>query len=298
MKLLITGAASFIGLELIARCKALGIDYVGLDQAEAADTISVDIRDGNLSDIVPEAIDAVIHLAAISRDPDCRRDPVACYDVNVAGTINVFEAAHARGARQFIFASTEWIYDSFEADGTKCEDDPIDSSKLTSDYALSKLTAESALRIRHQETALPVTILRFGIIYGPRRSNWSAVEALLTAVATGGTVTVGARSTARCFIHVSDIVDGILASVGQGGYDIFNLQADAPTSLGEVVDASAKLLGRAPDLIETAPNMPNIRNVSNKKARDRLGWQPKIALASGLRTVAEFLELPGVASDG
>lgn len=298
MKLLITGAASFIGLELIARCKALGIDYVGLDQAEAADTISVDIRDGNVSDFVPEAIDAVIHLAAISRDPDCRRDPAACYDVNVAGTINVFEAAHARGARQFIFASTEWVYDSFETDETKSEEDPIDISKLTSDYALSKLAAESALRIRHRETALPVTVLRFGIIYGPRHSNWSAVEALLTGVASGDTVTVGARSTARCFIHVSDIVDGILASVGQNGYDIFNLQGDAPTSLGEVINASAKLLGRVPEVIETAPDTPSIRTVSNKKARDLLGWQPKISLSSGLRTVADFLKLQEPGSDG
>jgi len=292
MKLLLTGAASFVGRELVRRCQLRGIDHVGIDtKSGIADSIVADIRDSDLSASIPHDIDAVIHLAAISSDPACRQQPVACYDVNVAGTANVFEAARVKGARQFIFASTEWVYDRFDPAVAKREDDPIDCSRLTSDYALSKLAAESALRIRHLQTGLPVTVLRFGIIYGPRRTNWSAVEALLAAVAGGDPVKVGARSTARCFLHVTDIADGILAAVGCGGYEVINLQADAPVSLGEIIDGSAQLIGRSPEIIESDPENPSIRNVSNAKAMSFLGWRPQIALSDGLQSVADFLEL-------
>jgi UDP-glucose 4-epimerase len=292
MKLFITGAASFVAAELKAQCRAKGIDVVGLDTvADGPGTGIADIRSDDLAREIPDNVDAVVHLAAVSRDPDCRRDPVRCYDVNVAGTVNVYEAAHARGARQLIFASTEWVYDGFEPGRAKCEDDAIDLRKLTSDYAISKLAAETALHARHTQTGMPVTVLRFGIIYGPRRMNWSAVEALLAAVATSDRVEVGARATARCFIHVTDIARGILACVGRKGYEVFNIQGDGPVTLGDVIDASGRLLGRRPRVVETNAAAPDVRNVSNAKALAVLGWRPQIGLHAGLATVADFLDL-------
>ena len=292
MRLLITGAASFVGLELIKQCQQTGIEFVGLDATTASPgTIEADIRDPHLSNLIPDGIDAVVHLAAISRDLDCRRDPVQCYDVNVAGTVNVFEACRAKGARQFIFASTEWVYDSFDAQVAKLESDTVDSAKLTSDYALSKVAAESALRIRHLQTEMPVTVLRFGIIYGPRQANWSAVEQLLATVAAGEPVKVGSRGTARCFVHVSDIARGILAAVGCKGYEVINIQGDAPVTLGEVVVRSGRLLGQNPVIVETNSGAPSVRNVSNAKARAMLGWHPEVDLFEGLKSVAIFLKL-------
>ena len=290
MTLLITGASSFVGLELIWQCQERGIGFVGLDAvATAPDMLVADIADRNLSTLIPDGIDTVVHLAAISRDPDCRRDPVRCYDVNVAGTANVFEACRAKGARQFIFASTEWVYDSFDSGVAKLESDVVDVAKLTSDYALSKIAAEAALRIRHLQTELAVTVLRFGIIYGPRRSNWSAVEQLLATVAGGEPVKIGSRATARCFIHVSDIARGILAAIGCKGYEVINIQGDAPVTLGEVVDCAGQLLGRSPDITETNPASPSVRNVSNAKARTVLGWRPQVEIAAGLTSVARYL---------
>lgn len=294
MKLLMTGAASFVGAELARQCKEREVTCAGIDTVAAADTVQADIRDRNLADAIPDGLDAVVHLAAISRDPDCRKDPPLCYDVNVAGTVNVFEAARARGARQVIFASTEWVYDSFEPGTAKREDDPVDWSRLTSDYALSKIAAEAALRVRHADSGLPVTVLRFGIIYGPRRANWSAVEALMSTVARGEPVKIGSRRTARCFIHVSDIARGILSAAGRTGYEVFNIQGDAPVTLGEIVETSASLFGRQADLTETDPDRPNVRNVSNAKAGSLLGWRPQVSLRSGLISVADFLGLQRV----
>lgn len=292
MTLLITGASSFVGLELIRQCRERGIEFAGLDAVAALpETVVADIADRNLSALIPDGIDTVVHLAAISRDPDCQRDPVRCYEVNVAGTVNVFEVCREKGARQFIFASTEWVYNSFNPEAAKLESDIVDVAKLTSDYALSKIAAETALHIRHFQTELAVTVLRFGIIYGPRRSNWSAVEQLLATVAEGEPVKIGSRATARCFIHVSDIARGILAAIGCQGYEVINIQGDKPVTLGEIVDCAGKLLGLSPDITETNPASPSVRNVSNAKARTMLGWRPQVDIGAGLASVARHLNL-------
>ena len=77
-----------------------------------------------------------------------------------------------------MFASSEWVYEHFEAGELKDEDSVIDVSRQTSEYALSKLVGESALRQKFQRGFCSTTILRFGIIYGPRPSNWSARSTL------------------------------------------------------------------------------------------------------------------------
>jgi UDP-glucose 4-epimerase len=291
MKFLVTGAASFIGRELHRQCASRGIEVFGIDiVADGSDTVRQgDIRDPDLAAILPDDIDAVVHLAAVARDADCKRDRVLCYDVNVAGTANVFRAAHAKGVRQFIYASTEWVYDRFDPDVAKREDEPIDPLALTSDYALSKFVGEAVLRQCHLSVGTAITVLRFGIIYGPRHDNWSAVESLLAKVAAGEPVQIGSGRTARGFVYVSDIARAILCAVGRTGFETYNIQADRPVTLREVIEASAAILGRPCDLIETDPAKPSIRSVSADLAHRELGWRPETSLEEGLTDVARFL---------
>ena len=288
MKLFVTGSESFIGRSLFARCKALGIEAVGVDSTTPANPASrqADIRDSALADLIPEGA-TVVHLAAISRDPDCRADPRGAFDVNVGGTLNVAAAAQKRKAANLIFASSEWVYGDVRNDEVQLEDRPIDVTTMKSEYALTKIVGEQCLRLA---CALPaVTVLRFGIVYGPRGTNWSAVENLFNAVRTQDEVKVGAAKTARRFIHVDDIVSGILACRDRAGFEIFNLSGDRPVSLGEVIETSARLLGRSVRIVETNPSQPSIRNPDNKKAREALKWRPVLDLESGLKTVSEFL---------
>ncbi|KIL97750.1 UDP-glucose 4-epimerase [Paramagnetospirillum magnetotacticum MS-1] len=294
MHLFVTGAASFIGKELIRLLDQRGITVTGIDMVpvDRPDCHVADIRDTDVARLIPEGCDAIIHLAALSRDPDCRDKAHACFDANVMGTLNLAEAGDLRGAKQFIFASSEWVYDSFPPGQEKTEDDVIDLARLSSEYALSKLVAENALRQRVSHGHAPTTCLRFGIIYGPRPGNWSAVEALLNTVAKGETVKIGARATARRFIHVSDIAEAILASVGLPGYEIINIQGASLISLGEVVDCSARLLGRSVTVEETNPAEPSIRSVSGEKAARLLGWRPRITLDQGLSGIIDFLGIP------
>jgi nucleoside-diphosphate-sugar epimerase len=286
--LFITGAESFIGRALRAHCDDTGHATTGIDTAVPAGspTRQADIRDPAIADRIPDGA-TVVHLAAISRDPDCRADPKTAFDVNVTGTLNLAAAAQKRSARQFIFASSEWVYGDVSNDEVQLESRPIDVTGMKSEYALSKIVAEQCLRLSFQLPA--ITILRFGIVYGPRAANWSAVESLLNAVRTQDEVKVGATKTARRFIHVADIVSGILASRGRSGFEIFNLSGDRPISLGEVIEASMRVVGRQPKIVESNPAQPSIRNPDNAKARAQLGWKPSIDLDRGLKSVADFL---------
>jgi nucleoside-diphosphate-sugar epimerase len=288
MTLFVTGAESFIGRALRARCDAAGKAWVGIDSASSTDSRvqRADIRDPSVTDLIPEGA-TVVHLAAISRDPDCRADPRTAFDVNVTGTLNMAAAAQRRNAKQFVFASSEWVYGNVRNNETQREDQAIDVTAIVSGYALTKIVAEQCLKLSFNLPA--ITVLRFAIVYGPRPSNWSAVESLFNAVLTKDEVKVGALAAARRFIHVEDIVSGIFACGGRSGFEIFNLSFDRLISLGDVIETSLKMTGRRPKIVEANPSQVSIRNPDNSKARAELHWAPRIDLDAGLKSLADFM---------
>ncbi|MEO5372887.1 MAG: NAD(P)-dependent oxidoreductase [Alphaproteobacteria bacterium] len=293
MRIFLTGSSSFIGAEVLRLCDERGHAVTGVDLAAPSrpDCHRADILDPTVADLIPEGVDAVVHLAALSRDSDCRNRALPCFSANVMGTLALMAAAEARGARQFIFASSEWVYDYFSPDRERTEDDPIDPAALASEYALSKLVSENNLRQASRHGFMPATVLRFGIVYGPRRSNWSAVESLLNDVAIRDVVKVGAVGTARRFLHVADIADAVLAAVGVPGFEVINIQGARLVTLGEVIAAAAALLGRRPAIEESSPGQANVRRVSSAKAERLMNWRAPTDLADGLRSVARHLDL-------
>jgi nucleoside-diphosphate-sugar epimerase len=284
MGLFVTGTESFIGKRLFECCKELGIEVKGIDSvaSDNPNSVKADIRDAAIADLIPEGA-TVVHLAAISRDPDCRADPRGAFDINVNGTLNVAAAAEKRKSKQIIFASSEWVYGDVDNEGVQLEDQPIDVTAMKSEYAITKIVGEQCLKLTCK---LPgVTVLRFGIVYGPRPSNWSAVEALFNTVREKDVISVGSLATGRRFIHVDDIVSGILKSVGRTGFEIFNLSGNKVITLGDVVQQSAEILGKNPKVEEKNAQAVSIRNPDNAKVRKVLGWEPKIGLRDGLATL-------------
>jgi nucleoside-diphosphate-sugar epimerase len=282
--LFITGAESFVGKRLLKHCAGLGVKYQGVDivASEDPNISQMDICDTNLSRIIPEGA-IVVHLAAISRDSDCTANPTLANKINIEGTLNLLRSAQKQNAGQLIFASSEWVYGQVSIDDEQRESDNLRIDLLDSVYAITKAVGEQYLRLLRNDT--DVTVLRFGIIYGPRPSNWSAVESLYNSVKNQGEVVVGSLKAGRRFIHIDDICTGILAAVNRVGFEIFNLSGDSTVTLGQVIEESMRIHGTSPRIIESSPEKISLRNPSNEKAKQILGWSPKVSISAGLKSL-------------
>ena len=293
MKILITGSESFVGKELIAKCKEAKIEVIGIDSIKPENPnyeyYQKDIRSDQIDDLIPSGIDALVHLAALSRDQDCAGKAYDCFDINVMGTLNLINSALKKNVKQFIFASSEWVYNDFKMDEEQDENSLIDINKHTSEYALSKLVSEANLRQQYERGFNSVTILRFGIIYGSRKNNWSAVESIFNTVKNNDEVIVGSLKNGRRFIHVSDISDGIIKAIGLKGFNVINLSGEEIITMYDIIETSQKILGKTVKIIENNASTINIRNPSNNKAKTLLNWKPKILFSEGLKSLKDYL---------
>jgi len=291
VKIFVTGTQSFVGRELVSRCQQDGVEVSGCDISETGDSgfHSMDIRCEGVADIIPEGVDAVVHLAALSTNQQCSNKAYDCFDVNVMGTLNLARASIRKNAKQFIFASSEWVYDSFAEGEVKTEDSAIDAQVLSTEYSLSKLVSEMNLRQQYAHGFCATTLLRFGIIYGSRLQGGSAVESLFRSVRARKDLDVGSLQTGRCFVHVSDIAEGIIKSVGLEGMNVINLQGDGLVTLGQIIKTSQKVLGNNVKVSETNPSNISVKRVSNELAGKLLGWHPKVDLEAGLTMLNECM---------
>ena len=286
----ITGTESFVGKELINQ---LTDEYrlSGCDSTESLDSrfSKADIRSENIVDLIPENLDVIIHLAALSTDSQCRNRAYECFDVNVMGTLNMIQAAEKRKCKQFIFASSEWVYDDFNNQDEKTEESIINIANHISEYALSKLVSEANLRQKYLHGFCDTSILRFGIIYGTRKKNWSAVESIFNTIKYSDEVSVGSLESGRCFVHVTDIANGIIKTIGLNGFNIINLEGSDLITLEDVINTSKKILNKDITIEENDSDNISIRRVSSDMGRKIIGWQPKISLEEGLSNLNKIL---------
>lgn len=284
MKVLITGSSGFIGSQLVAECLKRGFGVWGIDLVAKPGVhfYQADIRSRNIHKIIPDNLDVIVHLAALSNDGLCRGRGYECFDTNVLGTLNMMEAAQKCGVKQFIFASSEWVYGDRDGEQLKDENTPINAGALDSEYAFSKFISEVNLRHKYLSGFCSTTILRFGIIYGLRKSG-SAVETIFAGVKTQDRVEVNSLRTARRFVHIFDIIEGIIKSIGLSGFNIIGLEGDQFITLKDIIEAAQKVTGRKVGIVESQPELFSIRNVSNNKAKSLLGWRPAIDINTGLK---------------
>jgi UDP-glucose 4-epimerase len=298
MKIIVTGSESFVARELIAQCLAKGIEVTGFDFAKNSDLAydfkKGDINDPAIGDIFPEGADAIVHLAALSRNEDCVGKSFETFTTNVMGTMNLMRAAKARGVKQFIFSSSDWVYEKFAPGEIKNEDAVINIAGHDSEYAMSKLVSENNLRqIYLRDNSVGVTVLRFSIIYGPRPvAKGGSVERIMSEAKTSESITFsGSKKSGRCYMHVADIARGIIAAIGRTDYQIINLAGNQFVTLEDIVRTTEKLVGKAKpaEIIEKDPAAIVARNVSNKKAKELLGWEPTLDIEEGFKTIVPFL---------
>lgn len=300
-----TGGAGFIGSHLVDALIARGDEVLvvddlstgkheNLDQAKANGvTLEVgDITDARVLLTTLEAFkpEAVFHLAAQIDVRKSMADPAFDARLNVLGTINVLEAAVRVGASRLVFTSTGGaIYG--EGAGREGELPFAESARCAPDsiYGQSKLAAEGYVGLYDRAGDIRAAAVRLGNVYGPRQDP--ALEAGVVAIFSdlardGGRPTVfGDGLQTRDYVHVADVVTGLLAAHGSGGSGPVNIGTGVETSVLEL----AKTIGRLAEREDFEPQFAPARAGEVQRtaldvglAERDLGWRAQFSLESGL----------------
>jgi nucleoside-diphosphate-sugar epimerase len=290
--LVVTGSSGFVGEKLVLYAISKGYEVIGIDLKKSERLVcrqlELDLAAENFFDEIPKN-SRIIHLASLSTDGACRENPQLAIDANLRGTALVLDNAIKSKAAQLIFASSEWVYPELTKIVAQSEQDDLKLTSLNSLYAMTKLFAESLIRV---DSKVPYTILRFGIVYGPRFPPGSAAESIAWKIHLDQEVIIGSKNTSRRFIHVNDLINGILKCIEIGPSNLnqktINLSGAELISLSDVVYTSNQILGKSIQINENG-GIPSIRNPVIELALELLDWKPKIDLKSGLLECLTFM---------
>ena len=232
-----------------------------------------------------EGVDAVFHLAAKNCISDCQADPIETADINVTGTINVFEAARRAGVRKIIYAESSALYE-----GSGSFPTPESEIQPESFYAISKLAAMHFAEAYRRFFGMTFTAFRYFCVYGPvqdyRRTIPPVMSAFIIKLLKGERpVIYGTGEKRRDFVYVDDVNDFHLLCLRDSRTDneTYNLGSGENHSVLEIYEIVSRLLGVRLEP-EFKPDLPGeaqmtLADISKASA---LGWKPKTDLKAGL----------------
>jgi UDP-glucuronate 4-epimerase len=310
-RVLVTGAAGFIGSTLVDRLLAEGREVVGYDSfdpfypeeqkrrnlAAALRSASFhlergDVRDAAVVDRLFAAggFQAVVHLAALAGVRPSLERPAVYADVNVHGTAVLLQAAAAQGVPHFVFASSSSVYGERE-DGPFRESDPVE--RPISPYAATKRAGELVAHTFHHAHGLSVTCARIFTAYGPRQRPDLAIRKFAERMRRGEKVPIyGDGHSLRDFTFVDDLVDGLVRALDRDlGFAILNLGAGRQVSVLEVVKLLEQELSLTAEIEWLPAQMGDVRRTwaDIGAARQALGYAPRTSFEEGIGRFAEWL---------
>ena len=304
MKVLVTGAAGFIGSHIAERLLARGDQVVGLDNfapnysraRKAANLagcgdhpkfefLEADIRDADRMRTLfgHHQFDRVVHLAAMGNVRYSIEHAQEYAAVNIAGTVNLLEAARLTGTRDFIYASTSSVYGNAEVIPF-VETTP--AVRPLAPYPATKIACELMAHTYHVAFGMKCTGLRFFNVYGPRGRPDMMPFVFTERIAAGQPIRVfaGGRPQ-RDWTYIDDIAGGVLAAIDASfDYEIINLGRGQPIGLTRFIEIIEQLVGRKA-IIEHAPlppTEPMITYANVDKAARLLNYHPQISIEEGL----------------
>lgn len=312
-KVVVTGAAGFIGSTLSDRLRAAGHRVVGIDgfvdnYAEARKRSHLsglladpgfELVEGMLESLDLQSmfagVDVVFHLAAL---PGVRsswgRSFEAYSSHNVYATQRVLEAALHAGVRRVVFASSSSVY----GDTREVPMHEEAREMPHSPYGVTKLAAEHLARLYHRNFGLDTVSLRFFTVYGPRQRPDMAIQRFLTAARDGTPIEMyGDGSQRRDFTYVADTVETTAraAESGRAGA-VYNVGGGTTVTLAELIEAVESVTGRrlAVNRRDSQRGDVGQTQADTRRAAADLGFVPSVPLQEGLRRHWEWL----LASDG
>ena len=310
-KVLVTGAAGFIGSHLVeelivrkADVRALvhynsRNDYGNLKWINRVLLKKIKIIKGDIRDpfMVRQAVcgcDIVFHLAALIAIPYSYIAPKEFIDTNVHGTLNILEACRISRVKRLIHTSTSEVYGSAKYTPI----DELHPLQGQSPYSASKISADKLVESYYCSYGLPVVTIRPFNNYGPRQSQRAIVPTIVSQILSGSKkIHLGNVSTVRDLLYVKDTVQGFILSAVRNGLEgeAINLGFgegisihDLALKIAGILNVSIKI---AEDRERFRPDKSEVLRLicDNRKARLKLGWEPKIMLKKGLESVIRFI---------
>jgi UDP-glucuronate 4-epimerase len=310
MKVLITGAAGFIGSHLSERLLDDGLMVVGLDNFDDFynpqikrqnikgclknknfQLVEADIRDSAAMDkTVGGGIEIIVHLAARAGVRPSIEKPLLYADVNINGTMVLLEAAKKHKVNKFIFGSSSSVYGNNKKVPFS-EDDNVDFP--ISPYAATKKAGELICHTYHHLYGISITPLRFFTVYGPRQRPDLAIHKFAQLIEQGKPIPVyGDGSMMRDFTYIDDIIDGTVAAMNKcTGFSIYNLGESRPISVNDLIAEIEKALGKKAVKKYLPPQPGDVERTfaDVTKAINELGYKPNTTIQAGLAKFVEWL---------
>jgi UDP-glucuronate 4-epimerase len=313
-KVLVTGAAGFIGSHLSEKLVQLNYRVIGLDNfddfyspvikwhniSSLADASNFHLEQGDIRDTAllnrifqAKDIDIVVHLAARAGVRPSIENPRLYQDINIGGTVNLLEASRNHGVKRFIFASSSSVYGVSSEIPFK-EDTIIDNP--TSPYASSKAAAELFCRTYTHLYSIPVIVLRLFTVYGPRQRPEMAIHQFVRKVDSGEEIFIfGDGTSRRDYTYINDIINGMVRALQYANthqFKIFNLGDSNPISLEYLVGLIERTLrkkAKIRNLPMQAGDVP-ITAAEISEAKKCIGYQPEVTIEEGIPLFVEWYQ--------
>ena len=305
MRVLVTGAAGFLGSHLADRLLADGYEVVGMDNfiTGSPDNIahltghprwSFFRHDVTNFTYVAGALDGVLHFASPASPRDYLELPIQTLKVGSLGTHKALGLALAKQAR-FLIASTSEVYgDPLEHPQTEAYWGNVNPVGPRGVYDEAKRFAEAMTMAYHRFHGVDTRIVRIFNTYGPRMRprDGRVVSNFIVQALRGEPLTVyGDGGQSRSFCYVDDLIDGIVRLFERGSAEPTNIGNPVEFTVRQLAEEVLRQTGSASPIVqEPLPeDDPKVRRPDISRARALLGWEPKVPLAEGLeRTIAYF----------
>ncbi|MEW6066080.1 MAG: NAD-dependent epimerase/dehydratase family protein [Bacillota bacterium] len=310
-KIMVTGGAGFIGSHLVdklldAECEVLCLDDFNDYYNPALKRQNVhqhlanpayrlvegDIRDKEAKELIKEWMpEVIVHLAARAGVRPSLSQVELYQTTNVAGTLNLLEAAREAGVKKFIFGSSSSVY-GLNKKVPFSETDPL--LKAASPYAATKIAGEALCHSYAHLYDIHIVALRFFTVYGPRQRPDLAIRKFAERMLQGEEIVLfGDGSSARDYTYIDDIIRGVIAAIEYEGdkYEIFNLGNSSPVRLKDLVAAIEKVLGVEAKVrrIGDQPGDVPITYADITRSKEKLGYNPTVSLEEGLKIFVQWL---------
>ena len=309
-KVFVTGAGGFIGSHL---CESLvknganvtamlhynsrsdwsNLEFVDDEIKRSITIVKGNVEDSSFIDAKTKDQNIIFHLAALIGIPYSYEAPLSYVKTNIVGTVNILEAARKNEVELVINTSTSETYGS----ALYTPIDELHPMQGQSPYSASKISADKLAESYYNSFQTPVLTVRPFNTYGPRQSSRAVIPTIISQLLTQDNLILGDLAPMRDFTFVADTVDGFLCAAGHERHigEVINLGYGKAASIGDTAKIIMDLMGTDKEIFsEDSRIRPKNSEVlhlvsDNSKAKELIGWEPKINFSDGLEKTIKFV---------